>query len=45
MKIMRYSIQTRDGIFVKRYGFLFLTKIWVKIMVKATDTFKLLQKE
>ena len=45
MKIMRYSIQTRDGIFVKRYGFLFLPKIWVKIMVKATDTFKLLQKE
>ena len=30
----RHSIQSRDQIFVKGYGFLLLTKIWPKILVK-----------
>ena len=28
--MMRYSVQSRDRIFVKGYGFSFFAKIWVK---------------
>ena len=31
---MRYSVQPRDQIFVKGYGFLALLKIWAKILGK-----------
>ena len=33
---MRYLVELppRDPIFVKSYGFLFLLKIWVKILIK-----------
>ena len=35
MKMTRYSVQPKDGIFVKGYRFLsFAKKIWVKILVK-----------
>ena len=30
----RYSVQPRDKIFVKGYGFLSVAKIWVKILIK-----------
>ena len=32
--MMRYSVQPRDRIFVKSYGFLSLTWVWVKSMGK-----------
>ena len=31
---MWYTVQPRDWIFVKGYGFLSFAKIWVKILVK-----------
>ena len=31
----RYSIQPRDRVYVKGYGFLSFLKIWVKILVKV----------
>ena len=30
----RYSVQPRDQIFVKGYGFCLSLKLWVKILVK-----------
>ena len=32
--MMDYSVQPKDGIFVKGYGFLSFAKMWVKILVK-----------
>ena len=32
--MMRYSVQARDRIFVKGYGFLSFAKTWIKILVK-----------
>ena len=32
--MMRYSVQPRDRIFVKDYGFWLLLKIWVKLVVE-----------
>ena len=34
---MRYSVQPRDQIFVKGYGFLALLKIWAKILGKIKE--------
>ena len=34
-KMMHYSVQSRDRIFVKGYGFFLLLKIWVKILEKT----------
>ena len=34
LKMMRYSVQPRDWIFVKGYGFCPLLKMWVKPLVK-----------
>ena len=33
-KMIRYSVQPRDRIFVKGYGYFFSLKIWIKILVK-----------
>ena len=32
--MMTYSVQPRDPIFVKDYGFLSFAKIWTKTLVK-----------
>ena len=34
-KMMHYSVQSRDRIFVKGYGFFLLLNIWVKILEKT----------
>ena len=31
---MRYSVEPRDGIFIKGYGCLSFAKKWLKILVK-----------
>ena len=34
-KIMRYSVQPRNQIFLNVYGFCLLLKLWAKVLVKS----------